>query len=56
MSTAAPSRVNRPTRDELMRRREALLRRTGRSMGELEAEAERGTLSAEEFWLLSDIR
>lgn len=49
-------RVMNPDREELLARRERLLRQARTSREELEARADRGTLTGDEYWLWEDIR
>jgi hypothetical protein len=49
-------RVLEPSAEELRARRERLLARLGRSRESLEAAADAGQLTSEEFWLWEDLR
>jgi hypothetical protein len=49
-------RVLEPSREELEKRRERLLERARMTREDLEAAANAGTLSGDEYWLWMDIR
>ncbi len=56
LSVPRSPRVLEPSREDLIERRERLLKRLGMTRNELAHRAEAGLLTGEEFWLEEEIR